>query len=173
MNRLIDKIISILLTTAMLNLCWMTSFGWAEIAVTDSVVAVSMQISADREKIRALLNRKDVQHQLEQYGITQEEVVNRINSLTDAEVAALVAQVDQLPAGGNLAAAAEATVYAALLAIWLALYLPGLLFKTIECIFSDCEEKGGIGYVFTPWMINNTSSNDNSESDENYNSQFD
>ncbi len=32
-----------------------------------------------------------------------------------------------------------------------ALYLFGLLMKTIECIFSNCEEKGGLAYVFRPF----------------------
>ena len=98
-------------------------------------------------KIRALLNREDVQHQLETYGISHEEALARVNSLTDAEISALVKEIGDVPAGGQL----EAVVYAAILAVMLALYLPGLLFKTIECIFSDCEYKGGLSYVFRAW----------------------
>ncbi len=141
------KTISRILIFAVLHLCWLTSYGWAEITATDSVIAVSMQISADREKIRALLNREDVQHQLETYGISHEEALARVNSLTDAEISALVKEIGDVPAGGQL----EAVVYAAILAVMLALYLPGLLFKTIECIFSDCEYKGGLSYVFRAW----------------------
>jgi len=141
------KAIIRILIFAILHLCWLTSYGWAEIAATDSVVAVSMQNSADREKIRALLNREDVQHQLETYGISHEEALARVNSLTDAEISALVKEIGDVPAGGQL----EGIVYGFLILAWLALYLPGLLIKTIVCIFSDCEEKGGLGYIFRPW----------------------
>ena len=152
MNRPINKIISILLTTAMLNLCWMTSFCWAEIAAIDSAVAVSIQNSADLEKIRALLNREDVQHQLEAYGISHEEALARVNSLNDAEIAALVKDIDSVPAGGYF----EGMFYAAMGAISLAIYLLAVLFRGIECIFSDCEAKGGLSYVFGPLRIDKT-----------------
>jgi len=148
------KTICRILILAMLHLCWLTSYGWAEIAATDSVVAVSTQISADREKIRALLNREDVQHQLEAYGISHEEALARVNSQTDAEIAALVKDIDSLPAGGQL----EVVVYAVLLALMLAIYLPVVLFRGIECIFSDCEAKGGLSYVFGPVFGKDTSS---------------
>ena len=93
--------ISLILIASIFHLCWLTSFGWAEIAATDSVVAVSMQISADREKIRALLNREDVQHQLEAYGISHEEALARVNSLTDEEVTEIAGKLDELQAAGE------------------------------------------------------------------------
>jgi len=93
------KTISRILIFAMFHLCWLTSYGWAEIAGTDSVIAVSMQISADREKIRALLNREDVQHQLETYGISHEEALARVNSLTDEEVSKVKEEIESIPAG--------------------------------------------------------------------------
>lgn len=93
--------VSFILMLSMFHLCWMTSFGWAEIAATDSVIAVSMQISADREKIRALLNREDVQQQLEAYGISHEEALTRVNSLTAGEVEEIMGKLDQLPGAGE------------------------------------------------------------------------
>lgn len=140
------KAIIRILIFAILHLCWLTSYGWAEIAATDSVVAVSMQISADREKIRALLNREDVQHQLETYGISHEEALARVNSLTDAEISTLVKEIGDVPAGGY-----GGIIEGFLILAGLALYIPGLIIKIIVCIFSDCEEKGGLGYVFRPW----------------------
>jgi len=139
------KTISRILIFAILHLCWLTSYGWAEIVATDSVIAVSMQISADREKIRALLNREDVQHQLEAYGISHEVALARVNSLTDAEIAALVKDIDSVPAGGNPLAVLVYGVYYAILLLG---YLVTVLFRGIECIFSDCEAKGGLSYVF-------------------------
>ena len=144
MNRTYKKLISILLTTAILNLCWLTSFGWAEIAPIDSAVAVSMQNAADREKIRFLLNREEVQHQFEAYGISHEEALARVNSLTDEEITALVKDIDSVPVGGY----SGAILYIPLLAVVLPIYFLGVLAKGIECIFSDCKEKGGTKYVF-------------------------
>ena len=117
MNRTYHKIISVFLSTALLNLCWMTSFGWAEIAVIDSAVAVSMQNAADREKIRALLNREEVQQQLKTYGISHEEALARINSLTDEEVIEIAGKLDQLPAGGSIGL----LLYPIILPVWFVL----------------------------------------------------
>ena len=97
-------------------------------------------------KIRALLNREDVQHQLETYGISHEEALARVNSLTDAEISALVKEIGDVPAGGY-----GGIIEGFLILAGLALYIPGLIIKIIVCIFSDCEEKGGLGYVFRPW----------------------
>ena len=93
------------------------------------------------------MDRQEVIDEFEKYGISKVEATARINSLTDEEIAALVKDIDSVPAGGNFVAV---LVYAVLLAVLLVLYLPGLLIKTIECIFSDCEAKGGLAYVFRP-----------------------
>ena len=141
------KPISRILIFARFHLCWLTSYGWAEMVKTSEALTHQVTPQITREMLIDALNRQGVQEQLEHYGITKEEAVGRINSLTDKEIGALVKNIDSLPAGGQL----EVVVYAAILAVMLALYLPGLLFKTIECIFSDCEYKGGLSYVFRAW----------------------
>ena len=149
------KIISRILILAMFHLCWLTSYGWAEIVSTDS--AVQSQVQYDRQRILDLLNRQEVVDELEAYGINKVEAVARINSLTDEEVTEIAGKLDELPPRGF----ANALLAAALLALFLALYIPGLLIKTIECIFSDCEEKGGLAYVFRPiWADPRTSNNE-------------
>ncbi len=140
------KIVSRILILAILHLCWLTSYGWAEMVPTES--ADQAQIQDDRQRILDLLNRQEVVDELEKYGISKVEAVVRINSLTDEEISALVKEIGDVPAGGN---PVEALVYAVLLAAALALYLFGLVIKTIECIFSDCEYKGGASYIFTPF----------------------
>ena len=203
MKRPYKKLISVLLTAAMLNLCWLTSYGWAEMVSTretppqitremlidalnrkdvqgqleqygisqvEAVVRINSltdeEISAywvkmvetheiphqiTREMLIDALNREDVQKQLEQYGISKVEAVVRINSLTDEEISALVKEMDDLPAGGQAEAAiAEGTIFGILIAVVLAflavilvIYFLKALYKGTECIFSDCEAKGG------------------------------
>ena len=57
MNRLINKTISILLATAMLNLCWLTSYGWAEMVTTNELLEKEPQLQITREMLIDALNR--------------------------------------------------------------------------------------------------------------------
>ena len=91
--------ISVLLIAAFLNLCWVSSQGWAYMMTTESTVEKGIENLSQREKLHVLINRKDVQPQLEQYGLSREEALARLNSLTDAEVSQLAAEIDQLPEG--------------------------------------------------------------------------
>ena len=141
------KIISRILILAMFHLCWLTSYGWAEMVSTESATEQPSTSNTDRQRLLDLLNRGEVVGELEKYGISKVEAVARINSLTDEEVTEIAGKLDELPPGGF----ANALAAAALLALFLALYIPGLLIKTIECIFSDCEAKGGASYIFTPF----------------------
>lgn len=52
------------------------------------------------EQLATLLERREIQAQLEAYGVSIAEVKARIAALTDAEAAELAARIDQLPAGG-------------------------------------------------------------------------
>ena len=54
----------------------------------------------DRERIAHVLDRADVQAQLQAYGVNATEVKARVDALTDAEAAELAARIDSLPAGG-------------------------------------------------------------------------
>lgn len=62
---------------------------------TDKAVAVS-----ERERVQALVARPEVARKLEALGVLPVDVRARIDSLTDAEVNALGARIDALPAGG-------------------------------------------------------------------------
>jgi hypothetical protein len=92
------KTISRILILAMLHLCWLTSYGYAETIPTES--AVQPQIQDDRQRLLDLLDRQDVVEELEKYGISTVEAVARINSLTDEEVTMIAGKLDELEAGG-------------------------------------------------------------------------
>ena len=94
------KTISQVLILAMLHLCWLTSYGYAEMLPTES--SVQSHVQDDRQRILDLLDRQEVVEELEKYGITKVEAASRINSLTDEEVTEIAGKLDELPPGGYI-----------------------------------------------------------------------
>jgi hypothetical protein len=89
----------------------------------------------DRARVRAFLGRADVLAQIQAYGISHEEALSRVDSLTDREIASLAGNMDQIPevAGGYY------ELDGSLLAILgLALYA---IFMAIAIYFSRTMEK--------------------------------
>jgi len=58
--------------------------------------------SDSRERIAEVLNRAEVQRQLERHGVSAADVQARVAGLTDDEAALLAERIDELPAGGVL-----------------------------------------------------------------------
>ena len=73
----------------------------AELVVTDSVIAPARRPESDRARVRALLDRRDLQSQLEEYGISAEEAAARVDALTDQEIALIADRLNEVPAGGD------------------------------------------------------------------------
>ncbi len=74
----------------------------------------------DRERIANLVDRADVQSQLQAYGVNPAEVKARVAALSDAEVAELAARIEELPAGG-------VSILGAVLIVFLVLLLTDIL----------------------------------------------
>lgn len=55
-----------------------------------------------RAKILSLVNRDEVRAQLEARGVSMEQAKARVDALTDEEALQVAAQIDQLPAGGDI-----------------------------------------------------------------------
>lgn len=72
--------------------------------VTTPDVLQSQQSEYDRQQLVELLDREDVQKQLLNYGVAPEQVQERVNNMTDAEIAQLNDQIADMPAGGILGA---------------------------------------------------------------------
>ena len=89
----------ILFIAAFLNLSWGSSQGWAHMLTTENAAEMGITKLSQREKLKEMISRKDVQPQLEQYGLSRDEAMARLNSLTDAEVSQLSANIEQLPEG--------------------------------------------------------------------------
>jgi hypothetical protein len=121
---------------------------------TESSIEQSSTSNTDRQRLLDLLDRQEVVAELEKYGISKVEATARINSLTNEEVAALNKRIGQLHAGGFVAETAAAIVTIVKVmpyVLAVVLYIPGVLVKGGICIFSDCEEKGGVDWIFTSW----------------------
>jgi hypothetical protein len=68
---------------------------------TDQVMA-SEQAQSDRAQLNALLTRADLAEQLQAAGVDPSQLQARIDNLSDEEVATLVDQFEQLPAGSGI-----------------------------------------------------------------------
>ena len=74
----------------------------------------------ERDGLLRILERADVQGQLQAYGVSVDEAKARVAALSDAEAAELAARIDSLPAGG-------ASIVGALLIVFLVLLLTDIL----------------------------------------------
>jgi len=69
----------------------------AGIVSTETIVT-----GAERERLVVLLERSDVQARLKVLGVDGAMAKARVAALSDAEAAQLAAQLDELPAGGDI-----------------------------------------------------------------------
>jgi len=89
------------------------SISWAPaqaaMVSTDEILKQNKQ-NLDRERLTILLDRSEVQKQLEAWGVKGEEATKWIDSLTDREIAEIVDRIDQMPAGSGLGTLVGAAV---------------------------------------------------------------
>ncbi len=78
------------------------------------------------EKIKSVLERKEVAKRLAHYGLTPEEVEARLDQLSDEQVSEIAARIDQVNPGGNGLEAIIGLVILAALVV-LILYLLGYI----------------------------------------------
>lgn len=75
----------------------------AQAAIVGTGTAMAMSERADSvARVNAVLLREDVQAQLEALGVDPERAIERVEALTDAELASLEARLGELPAGGSV-----------------------------------------------------------------------
>lgn len=65
-------------------------------------VLSNAQAQTDRARLNALLQRDELAVQLQAAGVDPAQVQARVAALSDQEVATVVDQLDQLPAGGDI-----------------------------------------------------------------------
>lgn len=89
---------TLVLSTTSLSLP--ASSAWAGTVGTEDVMRAESGARLDRDTLRGLLERADVRAQLEARGVDARAARERVDALTDEEVAALAGRVGALPAGG-------------------------------------------------------------------------
>ena len=77
---------------------------------TEHIMNRDSKADFDRVRIKEFLSRNDVIVQLQSYGISSEEALARVDSLTDQEIALIIGKIDKLPAGGDAGTAFGASM---------------------------------------------------------------
>lgn len=73
----------------------------AGIVSTDEVLSSAAQTSS-RERVTTFLSRADVRQTLQDQGVNGDAALERVNAMSDTEVAQLAGRIDQAPAGGDI-----------------------------------------------------------------------
>jgi hypothetical protein len=82
------------------------SAGWVLPAHAGIVSSETLVAGMQQERLTGLLDRSDVRARLQAYGVDPAQAQARVAALTDEEAARLAAQIDELPAGGDILGAA-------------------------------------------------------------------
>lgn len=74
--------------------------GGAAIIPADEAGAMDLR-AQNVDKIKAMLERKEIAVRLGDYGLTPDEVSSRLDRLSDDQVAEIAGQIDKINAGGD------------------------------------------------------------------------
>ena len=110
MTRLFKRLLSSLLIVCLASLGLPVHAGMLP---TDAA-------NPERARVLTVLERSDVQAQLQANGVNPADVKARVTAMTDDEVAQLAGQIDSLPAGGT-------DVLGVILAVFIILLITDLL----------------------------------------------
>ncbi|MDA8100473.1 MAG: PA2779 family protein [Nitrospiraceae bacterium] len=91
------KILSLYLITALFLLSFPAS-GWAMLVPADPAAAPA----AERTRIRTVLESDIVRQRLQDYGLSADEAIIRMNTLSDEQIHELAGRVDSVQAGGDI-----------------------------------------------------------------------
>ena len=83
------------------TMLWLPTVAHGEMLSTQKTLQSLTNNVDKREWLTAMVLRKEVQGRLQEYGVSQAESMNRVNSMTDGEVASIVDQVEQYVAAGD------------------------------------------------------------------------
>lgn len=122
MVEIFRKICSLLMVASMLMISLPIAPAYAAMVDTGQLVK-AQSADDDRERIIGLLERSEVQQQLQTLGVSADEVQLRVATMTDAEVHMLAGEIDRLPAGGDVVT----TLISAVLIVFLVLLFTDII----------------------------------------------
>ena len=73
----------------------------AGIVATETTITADAAV-ANRDQVTSFLARADVQQAMQERGVNGADALQRVQSMSDAEVAQLAGRIDQAPAGGEI-----------------------------------------------------------------------
>ena len=104
MKSVFFRQVSRILIVSTLGMCLPMSPAQAKMVSTGEVASPTQARTTEqqREHIRAMLARQDVQASLLKQGVDPAAVISRVDALTDDEVSQVSGKLDQVPAGGDI-----------------------------------------------------------------------
>jgi hypothetical protein len=97
---MLKRTIAKILLLSMLSMTCIVPLAQAGLVGTQTLLH-QQQGEENRARLDRLLHRTDLMERLQQAGVNPADVQARVNALSDQEVAALLEQFEQLPAGGD------------------------------------------------------------------------
>jgi hypothetical protein len=83
------------------TLLWVPTVAQAEMLSTQRTLQSLSSNVEKREWLTSMVLREEVQTQLQEYGVSRAESMNRVNSMTDEEVVSVTDQIEQHVAAGD------------------------------------------------------------------------
>lgn len=102
MKSVFFRQVSRILIVSTLGMCLPMSPAQAKMVSTGEATAPARTTEQQREHIRAMLARQDVQAGLLKQGVDPVAVKSRVDALTDDEVSQVSGKLDKVPAGGDI-----------------------------------------------------------------------
>jgi hypothetical protein len=84
-----------------LTMLWVPAVSQAEMLSTQKTLQSLTSNVEKREWLTSMVLRREAQAQLQEYGVSKAASLNRVNSMTDAEVASVIDQIEQYAAAGD------------------------------------------------------------------------
>ena len=83
------------------TLLWVPTIAQAEMLSTQKTLQSLTNNAEKREWFTSMVLREEVQEKLREHGLSREESLNRVNSMTDDEVIAVTDQIELYVAAGD------------------------------------------------------------------------
>ena len=80
---------------------WVPTVAQAEMLSTQKTLQSPTNNAEKREWLTSMVLRKEVQTQLQEYGVSRTESLNRVNSMTDDEVVSVIDQIEEYAGAGD------------------------------------------------------------------------
>ena len=101
MNPRLRRRVSRMFVASLFGVALSCGTAHAELVGTDQASAPANP-AAERERVRAYMERPDVVKQLQDAGVSPEQAQERVRAMSDEEVHLVAQKLDALPAGGRI-----------------------------------------------------------------------